>query len=227
MDRVNRLLNLLGSRGLLRGEEIQRELGISQPVMSRLIRAAGARVSRFGRSVATRYALPREVAGLGRDVPVFRVDELGQPTRHGILHVLAGGGCWFERQSGNGQSFPGLPPFVEDMRPQGYIGRTFPTLYPELELPGRISDWNDDHQLIALAMRGEDCVGNLILGEESLDRFLAGQPRLRGRADYPTLARDSLVGQPGPAVGGEHPKFAVYSEERHLLVKFAGGDPVA
>jgi hypothetical protein len=195
--------------------------------MSRLIRAAGARVCRFGRSVATRYALPREVAGLGRQAPVFRVDERGQANRHGILHFLAGGGCWLERKADTGQAFPGLPPFVEDMRPQGYIGRTFPTLYPELRLPGRISDWNDDHQLIALALRGEDCVGNLILGEESLNRFLAGQPRPRSRADYPTLARDSLVGQPGSSAGGEHPKFAVYSEERHLLVKFAGGDGAA
>ena len=34
--------------------------------MSRLIHEAGSRVCRFGRSVATRYALPREIAGLGR-----------------------------------------------------------------------------------------------------------------------------------------------------------------
>jgi hypothetical protein len=59
------------------------------------------------------------------------------------------------------------------MRPQGYIGRGFPALHPELRLPGRITDWNDDHQLIALALRGEDCVGNLIIGEESLNRLLA------------------------------------------------------
>jgi hypothetical protein len=224
---VNELLSLLEKRGLLRGEEIQRELGISQPVMSRLIREAGSRVCRFGRSVATRYALPREVAGLGHQAPVCRVDERGRPAKHGVLHFLAGDDCWLERQSGDGQLFPGLPPFVEDMRPQGYIGRTFPTLYPELKLPGRISDWNDDHRLIALAMRGEDCVGNLIIGEESLNRFLAGHPQSRVRADYPTLARASLAGQPGSSAGGEHPKFAVYSEGRHLLVKFAGGDGAA
>ena len=113
------------------------------------------------------------------------------------------------------------------MRPQGYIGRGFPALYPELRLPGRIRDWNDDHQLIALAMRGEDCVGNLIIGEESLNRFLAGQPRSYTRADYPNLATGALAGQPGSSAGGEHPKFAVYSEGRHVLVKFASGDGAA
>lgn len=227
MERLERLLGVLRRRGLSRGEEIQRELGISQPVMSRLMREAGPRVCRFGRSVATRYALPREIAGLGRHAPVFRVDERGHPNRHGVLHFLAGGGCWLERESGDGQSFHGLPPFVEDMRPQGYIGRGFPTLYPELRLPGRIRDWSDDHQLVALAMRGEDCVGNLIIGEESLNRFLAGQPRLYTRADYPNLATGALAGQPGSSAGGEHPKFAVYFAGRHLLVKFAGGDGAA
>jgi hypothetical protein len=221
---VDRILDVLGRRGILRGDEIQREIGISQPVMSRLMREAGPRVCRFGRSVARRYALPREIAGLGRYSPVFCVDERGHPNRHGVLHFLAGRGYWLERESGDGQSFPGLPPFVEDMRPQGYMGRGFPTLYPELRLPGRIRDWSDDQQLIALAMRGEDCVGNLIVGEESLNRFLASQPQPHTRADYPKLATGALAGQPGSSAGGEHPKFAVYSEERHLLVKFASGD---
>ncbi|WP_165227122.1 HipA domain-containing protein [Aquisphaera insulae] len=96
-----------------------------------------------------------------------------------------------------------------------------------MRLPGRISDWNDDHQLISLALRGEDCVGDLILGEESLDRFLAGRPPQIGRADYPSLATGALAGQPGSSAGGEHPKFAVYAEGRHVIVKFAGGDGAA
>ena len=227
MEKVDRLLGVLRRRGLLRGEEIQKELGISQPVMSRLVREAGSRVCRFGRSVATRYALPREVAGLGRRSPVFRVDEGGHPHQHGVLHFLAGGGHWLERKSGDDQAFPGLPPFVEDMRPQGYVGRGFPALWPELKLPGRIRDWSDDHQLLALALRGEDCVGNLIIGEGSLDRFLAERPQPRTRADYPDLAAGALAGQPGSSAGGEHPKFAVYSEGRHVLVKFASGDGAA
>ncbi len=227
MDKLDRLFRVLRAGGIQRGEEIQRELGISQPVMSRLMSEAGPRVSRFGRSVATCYALPREIVGLGRDAPVFRVDERGCPNRHGVLHFLEGDGCWLERKSGSGQSFRGLPPFMEDMRPQGYIGRSFPALYPELKLPGRISDWNDDHQLIALAMRGEDCVGNLIIGEESLDRFNAGKPQSYARADYPNLATGALAGQPGSSAGGEQPKFAAYSEGRHVLVKFAGGDGAA
>ena len=227
MDKLDRLLVILRRGGFLRGEEIQRELGISQPTMSRLMREAGHRVCRFGKSVATRYALSREIAGIGRNLPVFRVDESGHPNQLGLLHLLSGGRSWLERASGDGQEFSGLPPFVEDMRPQGYIGRGFPSLYPELRLPQRISDWNEDHQLTSLALRGEDCVGNLVIGEESLDRFLAGQPQARARTDFPSLATGVLAGQLGSSAGGEHPKFAVYSAERHVLVKFASGDGAA
>jgi len=224
---LDRLLEVLGSGGLWRGEEIQRKLGISQPVMSRLVREAGVRICRFGRSVATQYALPREIVGLGQNVPVFRVDESGRPHRHGGLHFLTGGGTWLKRETGGGQAFSGLPPFVEDMRPQGYIGRGFPALYPELRLPERINDWGDDHQLIALAMRGEDCVGNLLIGENSLDRLNAGLLRSFSRAEFTSLAEGALTGQPGSSAGGEHPKFAVFSEGRHVLVKFASGDGAA
>lgn len=227
MERLDQLLGVLRRRGLLRGEEIQKELGISQPVMSRLVREAGPRVCRFGRSVATRYALPREIAGVGRNAPVFCVDESGHPNRHGVLHFIAGGACWWARATGDGQWFPGIPPFMEDMRLQGYIGNGFPARFPELRLPGRTRDWSEDDHLTALAMRGEDCVGNLIVGEESLDRFLAGPTKPRTRADYPSLATGALAGQPGSSAGGEHPKFAAYSENRHLLVKFAAGDGAA
>jgi hypothetical protein len=68
------------------------------------------------------------------------------------------------------------------------------------------------------------CLGNLIIGEESLDRFLARRGEAYTRADYPRLASGVLTGQPGSSAGGEHPKFAIAAGERHLLVKFATGD---
>lgn len=227
MEKLSQLVDVLGKDAPLSGTEIRMKLGISQPTLSRLIREAGPRISRLGQSVATRYALRRQIANLGHQQPVFRVDESGQLHKHGVLHFLSRGGHWLERESRDGQFFNGWPPFVEDMRPQGYIGRSFPTLYPELKLPGRISDWSIDQQLIALAMRGEDCVGNLIIGEESTNRFLARRPQPYTREAYPNLAMRLLDGQPGSSAGGEHPKFTVYSGDRQLLVKFASGDGAA
>jgi hypothetical protein len=141
-----------------------------------------------------------------------------------MLHLLTNGHHWLVREDGAGRRFEGLPPFAADMSPQGYIGRSFTQRHSELGLPPSILHWSDDHRLIALARRGEDCTGDLILGEESLNRFLAETPQPVHRGDYPELAHHSMMGQPGSSAGGEQPKFATYSEGRHVLVKFAGGD---
>jgi len=140
---------------------------------------------------------------------------------------LLGEGSLLERLDGTSETFRGLPPFAYDMSPQGFIGRRFPEIYPEFELPARIADWNDDHRLIALARRGEDCIGNLIIGRESFQRFQNDSPHIYERQQYPELVRRALAGQPGSSAGGEQPKFAVYADGRHVLVKFASADDTA
>ena len=224
MQGVDRLTHFLRGRGLRSGREIQSGLGISQPMMSRLIQEAGPRISRFGRSVATRYALAREIPGVGPRSPVYRVDEAGSVAEHGVMHWLADDGCWLERASGDSQFYGGLPPFAADMSPQGFLGRLFPTTHPDLNLPARVNFWDNDDRVIALANRGEDCVGNLIIGDVSLDRFLGQDRGSRDRSDYPSLVSDVLAGQAGSSAGGEQPKFATFAGGRHLLVKFMSGD---
>jgi hypothetical protein len=221
---VDALLRELGRLDQARAAELAGRLGVSQPTVSRLLAAAGDQVCRMGTGRATRYARTRAIPGLGTRLPIHRVDETGRVHQYGDLHLLAHGHHWLEPQQGPGVFFEGLPPFAADMSPQGYVGRSFTTRYPELDVPRRITDWNDDHRLIALALRGEDCTGNLILGNESLNRFLAHPPRSLQSSDYPELARASMQGQPGSSAGGEHPKFTAYSEGRHVLVKFSAAD---
>ncbi len=179
----------------------------------------------MGRARATRYALTRSIPTLGTQLPVRQVDEQGTIRPFGIIHLLANDRHWLERPQSKGELFEGLPHFAWDMSPQGYIGRNFSNVYPEVNLPRRISDWNDDHRLLALARRGEDCVGNLIIGDESLSRFLASSPQPVQRDQYAEFARQSLEGQPGSSAGGELPKFAILtSAGYHALVKFASGE---
>lgn len=224
MATVEQLLGVLSRQGSLRAGDLAAQLGVSQPTLSRLIAAAGEQVCRMGRGRATRYARSRALPGLGTQVPIHQVDEAGNLRRYAVLHLLANGHHWLEQEPGRGDFYEGLPPFAADMSPQGYIGRSFSTRYPELELPPRIVDWTDDHRLVALARRGEDCTGDLILGEESLGRFLEGTLLPVRRGDYPEIARASAAGQTGSSAGGEQPKFVACSEGRHVLVKFAGGD---
>ncbi|HYO51366.1 type II toxin-antitoxin system HipA family toxin YjjJ [Archangium sp.] len=224
MDSLERMLGTLARLGVAQAKDLARELGVSQPTVSRLLGAAGDRVCRMGQTRATRYARTRTLPGLGTRLPLYRVLETGKVEPFRALHLLDRGLHWLSTPDGTGTLFEGLPPFASDMSPQGYVGRTFSARYPELELPSRLGDWNDDHRLMALARRGEDCVGNLILGEESLNRWLARTLEPVGRTAYPDLARRSAREQPGSSAGGEHPKFLTYSGGRHVLVKFVSDD---
>jgi hypothetical protein len=107
------------------------------------------------------------------------------------------------------------------MAPQGYLGYAFSARFPELGLPPRLAEWSIDSQLIALARRGEDCVGDLIVGDESLQRFLARPEAEILPQDFPDLAQNAITVPVGSSAGGEQPKLGAYSGGRHVLVKFA------
>lgn len=224
MATVEDLLEALDRLGLTDGGTLARTLGVSAPTLGRLVQRAQGRVVRLGRTRGARYARARELPGLGAALPVHRISEDGRVVSEGTLHVLARGTYWHRPSGGESRRYEGLPPWAVDMSPQGYLGRDFATRHPELGLPHRLADWNDDHRLVALARRGEDCVGDLVLGSESLDRWLASRLQPVVPADYPGLARASAAGELGSSAAGEHPKFPAFTRGRHCLVKFAGGD---
>ncbi len=201
--------------------ELRAALGVSAPTLSRLVKAAGDDVARLGQTRAVRYARTRSVEGLGRAIPVFRVAEDGTPRRSGELRFLWERSTWLDEQGHPAGWFTGLPPQVADMAPQGYLGHGFSARFPELHLPPRLADWTDDDRLRALACRGEDAVGDLVIGSESLARFAGWEPAAVGRADYVALARRSAADDRGSSAGGERPKFGAFRDGRHVLVKFA------
>lgn len=229
------LLLVLG-RGAATSSELQRELGVSQPTLSRAFPALGDKIVRIGKGRNTRYGLRRELPQVGSSWPIFSVNAAGSATLLGRLHALARDQYWFGAVSARHSYISdGLPYFLQDLWPQGFIGRTVPRRFPELALPERITDWNDAHVLTYLCQRGEDCIGNLIVGDESLRRFLRQfhparallNPRHRQR-EYPKLAAAAIAGTaPGSSAGGEHPKFTTSlrsgSRIRHVLVKFSPG----
>ncbi|MEK6705339.1 MAG: HipA domain-containing protein [Bdellovibrionota bacterium] len=120
--------------------------------------------------------------------------------------------------------FTGLPPEVSDQAPQGFMGRAFVHSYAyELGLPPDLRDWSDEHLLRAIARRGEDFSGNLIVGQESAERWQKWKVEQISRKAYPALAVSALRGQPvGSSAGGEQPKFGAFVEGCHYLVKFSG-----
>jgi len=218
---VSNLLEQLAFAGVAGSAALRGALGgVSPQTLGRLVAEAGENVYRFGRGPSTRYARTRSVEGLGSSVPAFRVDTTGQVQPAGRLRLLWGGRTYWEHGQAS-RLFEGLPPELVDMAPQGFLGRNFPARFPELRFPPRITDWSDDHRLLAVARRGEDCVGDLIIGDESLERFLANSPEDMSPDRYGELATRSATEIVGSSAGGERPKFGVFSQGRHVLVKFA------
>jgi DNA-binding transcriptional ArsR family regulator len=215
--------------------ELTRALGISQPTLSRALSALRRQqqVVRIGTTRGARYGLARAVAAIGSRWPLFRVDESGRLSELGPLHALQRDAFYTvngpRRIRGVAE---GIPYFLQDARPGGFLGRAIPHTFPELALPARIVDWTDDHFLSYLTQRAPDNVGDLILGEGSVDRYMAHTHRTvtvrsaERASQYGALATSAMSGAPaGSSAQGEQPKFLVQVEddERRIpvLVKFS------
>jgi hypothetical protein len=208
------------SRGALAADALRERLDVSPATLMRMVRGAGPDVVRFGRARATGYALRQSWPSLDRTrFPLFRVTEAGTAVAAGELITLAARqSVWMPA----GRVAEGLPVEIADARPSGFLGRHFATSHPDLRLPARLADWSDHHTLIAMSRRGEDLPGNLLVGEESFARWQALDTVARTRDEYPTLAAATIAGHPpGSSAGGERPKFGVFLDGRHVLVKFA------
>lgn len=214
--------------------ELQVQLGVSQPTVSRLLAPllASGQVAKVGAARAQRYLLLRDVPGVGTALRIHQVQPDGKVQVFGTLYPLVGGGFWMEEaDKDHGQSafHPNLPWFLMDTRPQGFMGRAFVQAHADLALPPHLAHWGDDHILLALVRAGEDLPGNLLVGEASLDRYL-GLPSNRSAApvvttpvqDYPQLALQALGSvAPGSSAGGEQPKFGAVTDGAPVLVKFS------
>ena len=229
---------LIRHNGHASSPELQAKLGISQPTVSRMLAPllASGQVVKVGAARAQRYLLPRDVPGVGRQVPIHQVQPDGEVQRFGTLYPLVGGGFWMDeldKDHGQSELHPSLPWFLMDTRPQGFLGRAFTQAHPELALPPHLAHWSDDHILLALVQAGEDLPGNLLVGSAALDRYLA-LPSSRSAApvvfdpqhDYPRLAQLALGNAaPGSSAGGEQPKFCAVTAGTPVLVKFSPGGP--
>ena len=222
--------------GVATGVELQTDLRVSQPTVSRALAPLlqAGRVRKVGAARSQRYVLPRAVPGVGVQLPIVRIDAGGQPSPFGQLTPLQAGAVWVDEVYGprhTGQRHGGLPWFLNDMRPQGFMGRTFAAAHPDLQLGINPAKWTDDEVLRAMALYGDDLPGNLVVGEAAFERFhTLGQraSNVDSADDYPLLAERAMQGAlPGSSAGGEQPKFCTRVAGRHVIVKFspAGSAP--
>lgn len=210
---------------------LQAWLNVSQATLSRQINRDD-QIIQYGRARATRYALRRPL----RDVPEFplwQISDSGQSQSAGrLIGIWPAGSYLYQSGAGEWRYCDGLPWFLNDMRPQGFLGRAWGRECARLlQLPEDIRQWQDDHCLLALSVRGSDLPGSMIVGEESYRRWLQQElPSaiiLDQRSQrFPQIAREALAGEePGSSAGGEQPKFPALLQDAdgtrfHALVKF-------
>jgi hypothetical protein len=166
------------------------------------------------------------------DIPIYRVDAEGRIRQLGTLVPVRPEGFVMCQEDGVTRHSDGLPWWLFDMRPQGYLGRAYAARHgADLGLPERLTDWADTHALRALLVHGHDVVGNLLLGDAARDRFLAAPvpdpiTEEQKAEAYARLALEAARGETaGSSAGGEQPKFTAYAMTadgpRHSIVKFS------
>ena len=217
-DRIRSLL----AQGPAGARQLINLIGISQPTLSRAITGMGSDIVRIGAARSIQYALRDASRGFA-EVPVYRVSAEGQILRLGMLVPVRPDGFVMLQDDGAAFHSDGLPWWVQDMRPTGFLGRAFAISFAaKLSLPADINEWTDAHALRALIHHGDDLVGNLLLGDIARAHFIqAPSPVSIAQTDYPALAEAVERGAvAGSSAGGEQPKFVAYNG-RHVLVKFS------
>ncbi|MBX9577951.1 MAG: type II toxin-antitoxin system HipA family toxin YjjJ [Chthoniobacterales bacterium] len=228
--------------GVRSASQLATELQISQPTLSRKLSKMGDSLLRIGKGKSVLYALKRTVDSFGSSWPIFEIQESGKHQQIGQLTALHAKKWHIETDwhSLKGDDFrngifPGVPWFLDDVRPQGFLGRAFARTHgPSMGLQGDPSRWPSDAILEVFLRFGSDLPGAFVVGEEALAMALKTSHEVspvlyeQRASEYLRLADAAMGGfLPGSSAGGEQPKFTALVEEeggslRHVMVKFSG-----
>lgn len=207
---------------------------MTRQTVNRKLRTLGDSVIKFDKVRPPLYYAAREAFGSGNKIHLAAVDPHGNTNLWGVLRPLAHGGFYLQTNpiapkvlAGNKENglYEDLPYFLDDMRPQGFIGRQIARdLSAQSDIfPPDPRDWSQEQIGRYLVANGDDLPGNLKIGRMALDR-VRRPPQKSRHEDYPELADKAVEGEiHGSSAGGEQAKFATYSREReaHVIVKFS------
>lgn len=133
---------------------------------------------------ATSYAAKRPLRGTTDSLTLYRVDESGHGTRVGVLDTVYPEGCalalednalldWPVNRVMMHGWFDSLPYLIDDMRPQGFLGRNFACRNADLlRVRPNPTEWREDDILYTLSIIGLDTPENFVLGKTAYQRLL-------------------------------------------------------
>lgn len=234
----------LQARGPAGAQQLAESFGVDAQAVRRALATLGDDIEQLGRTRNTRYAARRPIYGQSTPLPIARFGVNGIAHPWATLTALHGGWRlewtsaavrpdWADRVHDHAGFCEGLPFFVSDLRPQGFLGRAIARHLPaSFGLPDDPRNWSDDHTVFYLREYGHDLPGNLVVGlpmmREALNAAPAHLVTPATRAEhYPTRAEQANAGTPaGSSVEGEQPKFTAWlqnpatGDHRAVLVKF-------
>ena len=166
MKTSENVLRTLQTWHRLPARQLLDRLGISRATLMRAVGELGAQVVARGRARRTAYAARRALRGRLQVLPLYRIDQDGQAHEVSKLFPVYPAGCaldWSEplgwpldKDMRDGW-FEGLPYFLDDMRPQGFLGRHFAQHHAALlQVSADPKVWSEDDTLHALTLLGSD-----------------------------------------------------------------------
>ena len=255
----DRLPSLMARLGQASATALAAELGVSVATLHRLLQERAGEVVSAGLARRCRHALRRRLRDGSPALPLATIDAQGRAHDAGQLVLVQPAGCWLPLHPFAGAPWPlpkpaegaqrdpmldaardgwwpGLPYPLQDLRPQGYLGRQLARAgHAAWGVSPDPQRWSDDDALHVLSQAGSDGSGNLIVGEPAFARWQAQRlapgeplaPAALGLA-YAALAEQAVAaGVAGSSAAGEFPKFPALRDQAgastpHVLVKFSG-----
>lgn len=152
------------------------KLKVSQPTISRMLTTLAEELTllRDGRTVL--YALKDESRGMA-DTPVYQVDAQGKLSTWGMLISVHPEGFVMQQTDGVAMYHEGLPWWLLDALPQGFVGQTYAQTHGKaMGLPAKLAKWQPLHHWQALCAHHLDGLGHVLLGDEARSYFLNHWP---------------------------------------------------
>lgn len=240
------LIPLIRARGPISATELGALLRVDRTTIGRTLRDFGDELVTLGATRSTRYLLRRNVRDIGNRWPLYRIDEAGRASEWAELEALqdrrwrlqwAGSApAWAGHFTEDYGLLSGLPFFLQDVRPQGFLGRTIARQFARaLQVPDDPRRWEDEDALIYLHAEGRDLPGDVVVGDRCLREALAMVagtwetrlvPEASPESAYVEMSASITEDAPGSSAGGEQPKFIARLEAesgatRQVIVKFS------